>query len=95
MEAEVSPQKLERVAPAAEAAIADAPKERLSSSGLKKAVLRFLQKEGEGRPEGVSVAAVCGHISSTPADDVTTALQKLVDAGEIFTTIDDEHVLCL
>jgi len=95
MEAEVTPQKLESLAPVAVTAAADAPKERLSSAGLKKAVLRFLQKEGEGKPEGVSVAAVCSHISSTPADDVTAALQKLIDAGEIFTTIDDDHFLCL
>jgi len=97
----ISPQKLEVAAAAAPAAVeaskppAAAPKEPLSGSGLRKAVLRFLQREGEGRPEGVSLAAVCGCVGATPADDVTAALRRLVDAGEIYTTIDDEHFLCL
>jgi len=101
----ISPQKLEAVAaapaaaeavkPLAAPAAAAAPKEPLSGSGLRKAILKFLQKEGEGRAEGVSLAAVCGHVDATPAGDVTAALQKLVDAGEIYTTIDDEHFLCL
>mmetsp|Transcript_146945 Transcript_146945/g.409313 ORF Transcript_146945/g.409313 Transcript_146945/m.409313 type:complete len:301 (+) Transcript_146945:3-905(+) len=80
---------------AAAAATTAAPGERLAGSTLRKAVYRFVQQAGEGRPEGVSFVAVCNHVDPTPADEVTGALQKLVDAGEIFTTIDDGHFLCL
>jgi len=76
---------------AAPAATAAAPKERLSGSALRKAIYKFVQQEGEGRAEGVAFAAIRSHVGSTPEDEVTAALQKLVDAGEIFTTIDDGH----
>jgi len=94
-EATLSPQKLEIAAAPAAVETAQAPKGPLGGSALRKAVLKCLQKEAEGRPEGVSAAAVCGHCGSTPAADVSAALQKLVDAGEIYTTIDDDHFLCL
>uniref|UniRef100_A0A7S4W692 Replication protein A C-terminal domain-containing protein n=1 Tax=Alexandrium monilatum TaxID=311494 RepID=A0A7S4W692_9DINO len=94
--AELSPQKAEKPAAAAEPSACAAPvKEQLSGSALRKELLRFIQKEGDGKPEGVSFPAVCNHVSSTPADEVSRALEKLVDAGEIFTTIDDGHFQCL
>uniref|UniRef100_A0A7S1LE29 Replication protein A C-terminal domain-containing protein n=1 Tax=Alexandrium catenella TaxID=2925 RepID=A0A7S1LE29_ALECA len=92
--AEFSPPKTEK--PAALAGEGDiqaaaVPKDRLSGSALKKAVLRFIEKEGAGKPEGVAFPTVCGHLDATPADDVSAALEKLVQAGEIYTTIDDGH----
>lgn len=94
-EAEFSPPKTDKPAVASETGLQAAPKERLSGSGLKKAILRFIQKEGEGKPEGASFPAVCGHLDSTPADDVSKALEKLVQAGELYTTIDDGHFQCI
>jgi len=89
---ETSPPKVAGPAAALEAAAPTAaPRERLSGSALKKAVFKFVQAEGEGKPEGVAFTAVCSHVDPTPADEVTNALQKLVDSGEIFTTIDDAH----
>lgn len=95
-EVELSPPKTEKLAAAVDAkpAVA-ASKERLSGSGLRKAILRFVKKEGDGKPEGVSFPTVCGHVDSTPADDVSAALEKLVDAGELYTTIDDGHFQCI
>lgn len=92
-EAAPSPQKPSKAT--VEAPAAAVPKEGLTGSGLRKAVLGFIQKEGEGKAEGVSLAAVCKHVDPVPAADVSAALEKLVDAGEIFTTIDDEHFLCV
>jgi len=100
-EAGLSPPKETTVATAsavgAPAAVAakEPSGERLSGSGLRKAALKFLQREGEGRPEGVPLAAVCQHVAPTPADEVAAALQKLVDSGEVYTSIDDEHFLPL
>jgi len=93
--AEASPQKAELTAVAAEAPAPAARREPLSGSALRKAVLRIIREEGEGKAEGVSLAAVCKNVDPSPADEVSAALQKLVDAGEIYTTIDDEHFLCL
>nr|QDO16213.1 replication protein A 32 kDa subunit [Lingulodinium polyedra] len=89
---DVSPPKLERPpAEVAPAAVPAAPKAALSGDGLRKAIFAFLQKEGDGRPEGVSFAALCGHADPAPADEVSAALELLVNDGEIYTTIDDGH----
>jgi len=97
VEAGLSPPKVEGAAAlaVAQAPAAEPVKERLSGSGLRKAVLRLLKKESEGRDEGVSLAEVCKLVEPTPADEVTKALEKLVENGEAFTTIDDEHFLPL
>lgn len=67
------------------------PEGKLEGAKLKDAVLAFLKQESESRPEGVSVSAICDQLKSASREDVTSSLQALVDDGEIFTTIDDEH----
>jgi len=69
--------------------------EPLSGKTLRAEILRFLKSEGEEKPEGVGFMAVCAHVGSTPAREVTTALEGLVGDGDIFTTIDDEHFQCV
>jgi len=90
-DAGLSPAKTDKPVAAPDAGFSTASSLPLSGSGLRKAILRFIQQEGEGKPEGVSLPSVCKHIDSTPADEVSAGLEKLVEAGEIFTTIDDGH----
>jgi len=99
-----TPAPARAAAPAAEAAElsppkaarpAEQPRGQLSGKALQAAVLGFLRKEGEGRAEGLSFAAVCAHADPTPAEDVSATLKRLVADGEIFTTIDDSHYACV
>mmetsp|Transcript_34397 Transcript_34397/g.98296 ORF Transcript_34397/g.98296 Transcript_34397/m.98296 type:complete len:288 (-) Transcript_34397:114-977(-) len=95
---DLSPVKTERSAaeaPAAATAPAPAHKPALPGRDLKQAIFGYLTKEGEGKPEGLSFGAVCEHIGQASSDDVTAALKRLVDDGEIFTTIDDWHFSCV
>lgn len=83
--------------PSAAATLETSPPKTLSLSGkpLRAAILGFLQAEGESRPEGVDLAAVCAHVGGTPASEVTAILEGLVGEGDVFTTIDDEHFQCV
>nr|QDO16212.1 replication protein A 32 kDa subunit [Lingulodinium polyedra] len=96
---DLSPQKSERpqelAAPVAPATEPAKPRAALSGEGLRKAVFAFLQREGDGRPEGVSLAAICNHADPAPADEVSAALELLVNDGEVYTTIDDGHFQCV
>mmetsp|Transcript_16060 Transcript_16060/g.50479 ORF Transcript_16060/g.50479 Transcript_16060/m.50479 type:complete len:295 (+) Transcript_16060:69-953(+) len=97
---DLSPQKSERpqaelTAPVAPASEPAKPRAALSGEGLRKAVFAFLQREGDGRPEGVSLAAICNHADPAPADEVSAALELLVNDGEVYTTIDDGHFQCV
>mmetsp|Transcript_39922 Transcript_39922/g.115034 ORF Transcript_39922/g.115034 Transcript_39922/m.115034 type:complete len:232 (+) Transcript_39922:109-804(+) len=62
---------------------------------LKDALVTFLQKEGPSRPEGVSLELLCQRAQPTPAKEVSAALQLLLEDGEVFTTIDDQHFQCV
>lgn len=68
---------------------------KLEGQGLRDAILEVLQKEGNLRPEGVSFDALCQKAAATPAAEVSSALQQLVDDGEIFTTVDERHFQCV
>ena len=59
------------------------------------AALSFLRAEGEGRPEGVEFSALCAQFSSAPEAELQQVLEFLVDAGDVFTTIDDTHYSCV
>merc|ERR1712048_1119116 len=67
----------------------------LDSASLKVAILAFLQQQSDAHPEGSALEAIFSHVKSTPQDNVRKMMEKLVDDGEIFTTIDDEHFSCL
>mmetsp|Transcript_34389 Transcript_34389/g.98262 ORF Transcript_34389/g.98262 Transcript_34389/m.98262 type:complete len:294 (+) Transcript_34389:87-968(+) len=95
---DLSPVKTERSAaesPAAAAAPDAASKPASSGKDLKKAIFSFLKKEGEDRAEGLAFGAVCEHVGQASSADVTAALKRLVDDGEVFTTIDDWHFSCV
>merc|ERR1711957_139830 len=82
-------------APAAPPAAAAAPVAEVAASGkavdVRVAVVDYLKQEAEGKPEGVPLDAVCGQLKTTAASEVRKVLQQLVDDGEAYTTIDDDH----
>merc|ERR1719277_2465741 len=43
---------------------------RLEGRALRSAVAAFLRREGESRPEGVSLPDICGHVGPAPESDV-------------------------
>lgn len=67
----------------------------LEGDALRRAVMTFLQKEGEGLEEGVSLAKVCGRFLPASENAVRTVLAQLVSDGEVFNTIDDDHFSAL
>lgn len=69
----------------------EATKVALSGMALQAAVLDFIKREAEGKEEGIAGVAVIQHLNPTPAAEVVSMLQKLVDDGELFNTTDEEH----
>merc|ERR1712061_334583 len=67
----------------------------LEGPALRKAIIDFLQQEAASHPEGSALESVIAHAKSTPQDRVRKSLEQLVDDGEVFTTIDDEHFSCV
>ena len=61
---------------------------------LKEAILAFLQDAGNDHVKGVAFATICSHVQPTSTDWARHALGELVAAGDVFTTIDEEHFLC-
>jgi len=70
---------------------------RLEGEGLRSSILEFVRKAGGTGVghEGTSFTAVCQHIAGVPQGEVSAMLQKLLDDGEIFTTVDDLHYQCV
>merc|ERR1712039_321787 len=68
---------------------------KLSGDALRSAILTMLKNEAESHPEGSALEAMLSKMMPSPAEEVKKTLEKLVDDGEIFTTIDDEHFSCL
>eukprot|EP00928_Gymnodinium_smaydae_P089063 TRINITY_DN73066_c0_g1_i1.p2 TRINITY_DN73066_c0_g1~~TRINITY_DN73066_c0_g1_i1.p2 ORF type:complete len:286 (-),score=88.48 TRINITY_DN73066_c0_g1_i1:72-842(-) len=54
-------------------------------------VLTFLEAEAEGKVEGVAFSAVSAKFPSASADALRAVLQQLIDAGEVYTTLDEDH----
>jgi len=90
---EMSPMK--PVKPVPESVPDAVQKPRLSGSKLRHALLDFSRKEGEGKAEGVNLAAFCKFADPTPKDEVKSALEHLVNKGDLYTTIDEEHFQCI
>lgn len=64
----------------------------LGGAELRAAILSFLRNEQERVGEqGVAMAALTTHLSSTPAADVRNGIEALVSDGEAYTTMDDDH----
>jgi len=59
---------------------------------LRAALFAYLEKESPSRGEtGVALGEIFKQFSSKAEDQVRTQLNDLVEEGEVFTTIDDEH----
>jgi len=58
---------------------------------VKDVVIEFLQKEGAAKPQGVEFSSVCAHVKTSPESELRTILQQLVDDGDAYTTLDDDH----
>jgi len=54
-----------------------------------------LQKESVIKPEVVEFSAVCAQMKSSPESEVRRILQKLVEDGDAYTTLDDDHYALL
>jgi hypothetical protein len=67
----------------------------LQGDALRSAVLSFLKAEGEGRPEGVEFCALGAHFGGAAEAELQQVLELLVDAGDVFTTVDDMHYSCV
>jgi hypothetical protein len=65
----------------------------LKGAPLKKAVMDFLQKEGEGKAVGVSLSAVYKHFYTLREDEVKGVLDEFVENGDACNTIDDKHFM--
>jgi len=61
---------------------------RLEGDALNKALVGFIQ--GLDREEGVPLAELYSHFSAEAAEEVKGACDKLVNMGELYTTLDDE-----
>jgi replication factor A2 len=68
-----------------------ATSEPLKGSALREAVVAVFRKEGEDKPEGISVDTIISQLKGTPSGSIRSVLEEMVNDGEVFSTIDDEH----
>lgn len=67
------------------------PQSRLEGSALRDAILACLRQQADSHPEGSALSSIFVHMTPTPEADVRKVVEQLVDGGDVFTTIDDEH----
>jgi len=69
-------------------------KGKMEGDALKNAIIEYLRKEGPNVGEaGVGVAAVAAGLEPTPLADIKGCLTALVEDGDVYTTLDDDHFL--
>jgi len=69
-------------------------KVKLAGDELRNAIIEFLRKEGPVSGEsGVGLAQVGAGLEATPLADIKGCLANLLDEGDVYTTIDDDHFL--
>jgi len=74
----------------------DSSKIKLAGDELKTAILNLLRKEGPATGElGVDVAKVGAGLEATPLADIKGVLAQLLDDGDVYTTLDDDHFLTI
>merc|ERR1712050_798536 len=83
-----------QISPAADGAV-NKSAGRLEGSALRDMIMSCLRQDADSHPEGVALRDLFTHIKSTPEADVRSSLEKLVDEGDVYTTIDDEHFACV
>jgi len=71
-------------------------KVKLQGEELKNAVIELLRKEGPATGElGVELAKVGAGLEATPLGDVKGCLTQLLEDGDVYTTLDDDHFLTI
>jgi len=71
-------------------------KVKLEGEALKNAVIELLRKEGPATGElGVELAKVYAGLEATPSADVKGCVTQLLDDGDVYTTVDDDHFLTI
>jgi len=74
----------------------EASKIKLVGDQLKTAILDLLRKEGPATGElGVDLAKVGAGLEATPLADIKGSLTQLLDDGDVYTTLDDDHFLTI
>lgn len=69
-------------------------KVKLAGDELKNAIIEFLRKEGPALGEiGVGLAQLGAGLEATPLVDIKGCLTNLLDEGDVYTTLDDDHFL--
>jgi len=58
---------------------------------LRARILDVLRREGEGKEQGVHLDTLVQHLKSVSRDDVQQKVGELMDAGDVYPTISDEH----
>merc|ERR1719265_546909 len=59
-------------------------------AATKRAVADLLRREAEGKEAGLHIDAVCAAVNGDAAS-VRAALEALVEDGDVYTTINDDH----
>jgi len=79
-------------APAAAPAAAPSSKSAMSEAEMKAAILAFLTKESPNKgDQGLAFSEITKHLGSGAEDKVRACLVQIVDDGDAFNTIDDDH----
>merc|ERR1712192_288226 len=88
-----SPAKTEAPPPAPTPAPAMAPVQPAPKADLRTSISEVLrQVQDAGASEGISIASLLGRLSSEASSEkVKGVLSQLVDEGEAYTTIDEDH----
>jgi hypothetical protein len=69
-------------------------KVKLAGEELKNAIIELLRKEGPAAGDsGVGLTQVDAGLEATPLADIKGCLANLLDEGDVYTTIDDDHFL--
>lgn len=71
----------------------------LTGDALREAVVDFLKREGETKPEGTSMEQLCAEFASSSkqarAAEIAALIEKLTQNGDVFNTIDECHFSAL
>lgn len=87
---DLTPAKIESAAPSLSAV---SSKVSLSGDELKNAVLNYLKDVSPAAGDtGIASDDICKYFLASKSDEVKTTIKALVADGEVFTTIDDDHV---
>lgn len=71
-------------------------KVKLEGDALKAAIIELLKRDGPASGElGVELAKVGAGLEATPLADVKDCLMQLLDDGDVYTTLDDDHFLTI